>query len=119
MQAVACDSFPPCAILPFPLAIYITKHSAVNRILTLLFASAIGCGPAFCQEINRADRDLFEIHARPLLTAHCIRCHGEEKQEGGLRLTDIGELLKGGESGPAIVAGKPNDSLIIEALRHE
>ncbi len=64
-------------------------------------------------------RDLFENHVRPLLVTHCIKCHGETKQEGGLRLTTIEELLRGGESGSAIVAGNPDESLLLEALRYE
>ncbi|GAA5511059.1 hypothetical protein Rcae01_06572 [Novipirellula caenicola] len=56
---------------------------------------------------------------RPTLTRHCIACHGESKQEGGLRLTSLEDLLEGGDSGPAIVIGNPDESLLIEALRYE
>jgi hypothetical protein len=63
--------------------------------------------------------DLFEIHARPLLVAHCLRCHNEAKQEAGLNLTTRAGLLAGGDSGPAIVPGKPEESLLLEALRYE
>lgn len=65
------------------------------------------------------ERDQFEVSVRPLLVKHCIQCHGPTKQEGGLKLTSLDFLLKGGESGPAIVPGKPEESLLIEALRHE
>ena len=47
--------------------------------------------------------DLFEIHARPLLVVHCLRCHGEAKQEGGLNLATRAGMLAGGDSGPAVV----------------
>ena len=70
-------------------------------------------------EDSRLDRDLFENHVRPTLVKHCIKCHGESKQEAGLRLTSIDSLLTGGDSGPAIVAGQPEQSLLIEALRYE
>ena len=63
--------------------------------------------------------DLFEIHARPLLVTHCIRCHGESKQEAGLNLATRAGLLAGGESGPAVVPGQPDESLLLEALRYE
>ena len=63
--------------------------------------------------------DLFEVHARPLLVAHCIRCHGESKQEAGLNLATRAGILAGGESGPAVVPGKPEESLLLEALRYE
>jgi mono/diheme cytochrome c family protein len=63
--------------------------------------------------------DLFELHARPLLVAHCIRCHGEKKQEAGLNLATRDGLLAGGDSGQAVVPGKPEESLLLEALRYE
>ncbi|MGB7347888.1 MAG: DUF1553 domain-containing protein, partial [Pirellulaceae bacterium] len=70
-------------------------------------------------EPSRRDLDLFENHVRPTLVAHCIKCHGETKQEGGLKLTTLADLQKGGESGPAVVAGDPAESLIIQAVRYE
>jgi mono/diheme cytochrome c family protein len=63
--------------------------------------------------------DLFENHARPVFVAHCIRCHGETKQEAGLNLSTRAGLLAGGDSGPAIVPGNPEGSLLLEALRYE
>lgn len=70
-------------------------------------------------ELTPQQRDLFENHVRPTLVSQCIKCHGDTKQEGGLRLTSWESLLEGGESGPAIVPGKQDESLLIEALRHE
>jgi hypothetical protein len=60
----------------------------------------------------------FENHIRPLLAEHCWKCHGAEKQRGGLRLDSRTALLRGGESGPAIVPGKPEESLLIEAVNY-
>ena len=54
----------------------------------------------------------------PLLERTCLRCHGEEKQKGGLRLDSREAALKGGESGPALVPGKPTDSLLLQLVRH-
>jgi hypothetical protein len=95
------------------------KLLAVCRFV-LVATCACGLIPLslFAQE-SVQNKDLFENHVRPLLVTHCIKCHGDAKQEGGLRLTTIEELLRGGESGPAIVAGKPDESLLIEALRYE
>ncbi|MEQ9410196.1 MAG: DUF1553 domain-containing protein [Fuerstiella sp.] len=70
-------------------------------------------------DLTPQQRDLFENHVRPTLVKHCIKCHGETKQEGGLRLTSIEGLLSGGDSGPAIVPGRPDESLLLEALRYE
>jgi hypothetical protein len=61
----------------------------------------------------------FEKHVRPVLLDHCIKCHGPKKQNGGLRLDSRAALLKGGGSGPAVVPGKPEDSLLIKAVRHD
>lgn len=61
----------------------------------------------------------FEAKIRPVLIEHCLQCHGEKKQNGGLRLDHKSALLKGGVSGPAIVPGKARESLLLQALRHE
>ncbi|TWU21619.1 Planctomycete cytochrome C [Novipirellula galeiformis] len=91
----------------------------MHRISLALFAGFLFCGQAVCQQLSREERNLFEIHVRPTLTQHCIKCHGETKQEGGLQLTTLEQLLEGGESGPAIVVGNPDESLLVEALRYE
>ncbi len=59
----------------------------------------------------------FEQHVRPILRAHCFQCHGEEDEhEGSLDLRLARLISKGGDSGPAIVAGKADESLIIQRL---
>ncbi|MFY7875279.1 MAG: DUF1549 domain-containing protein, partial [Pirellula sp.] len=60
----------------------------------------------------------FESKIRPLLNARCIECHGEAAQEGGLRLDTRNAWEQGGESGPAIRQGKPEDSLLIKAVHY-
>jgi mono/diheme cytochrome c family protein len=59
----------------------------------------------------------FEQHVRPILRAHCFQCHGEEDEhEGSLDLRLVRLISKGGDSGPAIVAGKSEESLIVQRL---
>ena len=58
----------------------------------------------------------FETNIRPLLAENCYRCHGEEKTKGGLRLDRIEAITKGGDSGPAMVKGDAEKSLLIEAV---
>lgn len=56
----------------------------------------------------------------PLLEARCFECHRDGKKlQGGLLLGSRAAMLKGGDSGPALVPGKPNESLLVEAIRYE
>ena len=77
------------------------------------------------RDIGWADADeataFFESRIRPVLVEHCYKCHsGRTKApKGGLRLDSREALLRGGENGPAIVPGKPDDSLLLKALSHE
>ena len=72
-------------------------------------------------QLVRADEraDFFETKIRPVLVGTCFRCHGDVKTSGALRIDSREMLLKGGESGPAIVPGKPDESLLIKAIRRE
>ena len=62
--------------------------------------------------------DRFEREIRPILIEHCQKCHGPNKQMAGLRLDSLQAALKGGESGPALVPGKPDDSRLVQVLLH-
>lgn len=73
--------------------------------------------------INAASADeevlrLFENSVRPLFIDHCVECHGEDPS-GGLRIDSRDSLLRGGDSGPAVVPGDPGGSLLLRAVRHE
>src|SRR5437588_5872886 len=62
----------------------------------------------------------FETKVRPVLVRHCYKCHSAQagKHKGGLLLDSRAGLRKGGDSGPAVVPGRPGDSLLIRAVRH-
>src|SRR3954471_5995673 len=51
----------------------------------------------------------FEGDIRPIFRASCWRCHGEKSLKGELDLRSIAGVMKGGESGPVIVPGKPDE----------
>lgn len=53
---------------------------------------------------------------QPVLAKYCVDCHGPDKAKGGLRLDSYAELLKGGDSGPAIVARAPDKSRLVTLL---
>ena len=67
-----------------------------------------------------ASIEFFEKEVRPILTARCLECHGngEKAAKGGLRLVSRSELIKGGDTGAAIVPGKPADSLLVSAINY-
>ncbi|HMO66303.1 MAG TPA: DUF1549 domain-containing protein, partial [Verrucomicrobiota bacterium] len=53
---------------------------------------------------------------KPLLTAHCVTCHGADQQKGGLRLDTAEALRAGGDTGPGLVAGDASGSLLIQVV---
>ncbi|TWT37238.1 Planctomycete cytochrome C [Posidoniimonas corsicana] len=65
--------------------------------------------------------EFFETKVRPLLAEHCYACHSAKtgKTKGGVRLDHRDMLITGGDSGPAIVPGEPDASLLLEAVRYE
>ena len=66
---------------------------------------------------NAETKRTFEADVRPILKSHCFHCHGEEaKTEGRLDVRLVRLLVAGGESGPAVVAGKAGESYLIERL---
>ncbi|MFM2094241.1 MAG: hypothetical protein RIS70_1365 [Planctomycetota bacterium] len=63
--------------------------------------------------------EFFESKIRPILVEHCYECHAADakKVQAGLRLDSRAGLLRGGDSGPALVVGKAEESLLIQAVR--
>src|SRR5688500_12684869 len=100
-----------------------TKRVPGHRVMSaargvaILAVLALG-GPAVA-----ADPDgiaFFEKRVRPLLVKHCYSCHSAEakKLKGELLLDTRAGVLKGGTSGPAVVAGDPGKSLLVKLVRH-
>ena len=76
--------------------------------------------------VSAADLDpkkvaFFENKIRPVLVTHCYECHSDKaaKLKGGLLLDSREGLLKGGDTGPSVIPGKPNESLLSKSLRQE
>ncbi len=91
----------------------------------MLAAGAILPGPLESADPDRPVTDealaLFERKIRPVLVEHCYECHSETSKElgGGLRLDRRSGWQRGGDSGPAIVPGSPQESLLLTALRYD
>jgi hypothetical protein len=87
---------------------------AIVAAICLMIAPSVRAGT------NEATM-FFETRIRPVLVEHCYKCHSDRTRspKGGLRLDSRAAVLRGGGNGPAIVPGKPDDSLLIKALCHE
>ncbi len=69
---------------------------------------------------DAASVEFFQTKVKPLLEARCFECHGPEakKLKGGLSLASRADVLRGGDSGAAIVPGKPAESLLVKAINY-
>ncbi len=85
-------------------------------IVVSVWLSLATNSPAAEAPANADDIKFFESKVRPILVARCVKCHGAAQQKGKLRLDSHEALLGGGESGPVVVSGKPEESLLVEAI---
>ena len=94
---------------------------AVSVILVLVWTATL---PMSAAEVDPTGVEYFEREIRPLFAEHCWKCHSAtaktaNKLKGGLLLDTPGGIRRGGESGPVVVTGKPAESTLMSALRHE
>jgi mono/diheme cytochrome c family protein len=91
-------------------------------MFTLMKHVAATCALAFAVAIDGRPQGTGEQHfierVKPLLESRCVSCHGAEKVKAGLRLDSREAMLKGGDNGPAVVPGKPGESLLLQAVMH-
>lgn len=91
---------------------FVLRIIAAGCPIALLFFS--------CAVVAVADEtEFFEKKIRPVLVSHCFECHSGDAQESGLTVDSLAALLAGGERGPAVVPGKPDESTFITAVRHD
>jgi mono/diheme cytochrome c family protein len=64
-----------------------------------------------------SEAQLSQHDVLPTLLLHCVICHGRQRREAELDVRSVATLLKGGKSGPAIVPGKPDESLLVTKIR--
>lgn len=114
--------------MQFPLAIVslVTARAAAHLFAAVIFAALL-FGPldqATVQaeepaaKFSASDLEFFEKEVRPLLVKRCYKCHSGEEPKGSLSLESREALLTGGDSGPAIEPGKPDESLLIESVNY-
>jgi hypothetical protein len=86
-----------------------------NKALVIFFSTAA------LALADGAGNEFFETRIRPVLAKNCYGCHAGDSGSpmGGLFLNSRAGILTGGKSGPAVVPGKPDDSLLIHALKYE
>src|SRR5262245_61807626 len=90
------------------------RHAAAVALVALVFAAS----PAPAAGPSSKVPPTFEADVRPIFKAYCTECHGEaEKLKGGLDLRLKRFALKGGKNGPALVEGKPGESLLLERVK--
>ncbi|MCA9096331.1 MAG: DUF1549 domain-containing protein, partial [Planctomycetaceae bacterium] len=90
--------------------------------ISIAVATVAVCLVAVCQVVpawGDEGEEFFEKKVRPILAGKCFRCHGDQKTGGELRTDTRGALIQGGDSGPAVIPGKPEESLLLEAVRSE
>ncbi len=88
----------------------------VARLLLIAVGVLIPC--VVVEKIGRADELTFETHVRPILKAHCFDCHGaEDELKGKLDLRLVRLMKRGGETGSAVEAGKPEASLLLQRIK--
>jgi hypothetical protein len=91
-------------------------HRTIPGLL-LSVVLAQGGAAARADSPGAASESFFEVRVRPVLAGKCVKCHGETKRSGGLRLDSRRAILEGGESGPAVIPGDPDGSPLIRAVR--
>jgi len=97
------------------------NRSAHLITVLLLLATSPYRQSAHAESLSADDLKFFETKIRPVLVKHCYECHAADSKElgGKLRLDSREAILKGGESGSALIEGKPNASLIVQAMRYD
>src|SRR5438045_9285669 len=94
--------------------------SSTLRLACAMVVAFASVSTGLAAEPTKAQLDFFESKVRPVLANNCYKCHSAkaEKVKGGLLLDSRDGVLKGGETGPSIVAGYPEKSLLIKAISY-
>src|SRR3954454_17929595 len=91
-----------------------------NSSIRIAFGVVVAGLSLSARAAEPAGVEFFEQKIRPVLVEHCYKCHSAEAKpaKGGLRLDSPEAFRKGGDSGAVVVAGRPDASLLVKAIRH-
>src|SRR5690606_27369376 len=92
----------------FPISM---KRSLLTSLLSVATLAATSANAA-----DASQSQLYKDLVVPILDAKCASCHGAEKPKGKLRVDSLEAILKGGNEGPSVVAGKIEDSPLIQRI---
>ncbi len=97
---------------------YISAPAIVSAAVAMLSVATVGFG-APSSKVTPEQLDFFEQKIRPVLVQQCYDCHSEEKgkSKGELTLDSRDGIRAGGDRGPAVVPGKPDESILLNAIR--
>ena len=84
----------------------------ISRLSLCLVAFSLNAAAAPSSKIS------YEEHIRPILKARCFKCHSDDEQKADLNLQTYAATMKGGSGGEALLPGKPNSSLLFQAITH-
>lgn len=95
-----------------------TKLLSLPLLVCLAVAGFSGCH-SMAQHTESKDAAFFDGRVAPILCGHCTLCHNDQIQAGDLSFRTRKDVLIGGDRGPAIVPFKPEQSILIHAIRRD
>lgn len=98
------------------------RSQSILLIFGIFMCSQVPCLVAqTTSEKSEKDVAFFETRVRPVLVQHCYKCHSVETKQakGGLRLDSRDAIRKGGDSGPAVIPGDADESLLLQAIAYD
>jgi mono/diheme cytochrome c family protein len=114
------NSLCPCASVRDFWRFLSSFASSKQSVVALLALAGSFCAPPLLVVADDSDK-LFKDSVRPLFKRKCFDCHSSKAEEvkGNLKLETLESVLKGGDQGPAIVAGDAENSFLVRAIRYE
>lgn len=97
---------------------YVIPILLLTVCVPLRAAEKVAAKPITIAKLDRKTPVDFEKEVLPILNASCIACHNKTKPKSGLVLETPADIRKGGDNGPAAVAGKPLESRMIKSAAH-